>query len=125
MAREGDLSLAGPALGKILPHPRGDFVFLRSQSAPNMNPLSAQSLQGGTGVRQVIELYEHVHGSGFTFGDHYRDRGLMIPSCAAEHLATLCALSLGRGPRRLSLGQHLVSGCEICIQARRSEQSSS
>src|SRR5260221_1631453 len=27
--RQSVLSLAGPALGKILPHPRGDFVFLR------------------------------------------------------------------------------------------------
>src|SRR5229473_4481501 len=66
LAREGDLSLAGPALSEVLPHPCDDFVFLRSQRAPNVNPLSAQSLQGGTGVRQVIELYEHVHGSGFT-----------------------------------------------------------
>src|SRR5260370_14010681 len=53
LACESDLSLAGPALSKILPHPRRDFVFFGSQSAPNVDPLSAQSLQGGTGVRYV------------------------------------------------------------------------
>src|SRR4029077_2496259 len=30
LAAKGDLGLAGPSLSEILPHPRGDFVLLRS-----------------------------------------------------------------------------------------------
>src|SRR5258708_4164035 len=108
LAREGDLSLAGPALGKILPHPRGDFVFLRSKSAPNVNPLFAQSCQRRTGVGQVIELYEHVHGSGFTLAITIAIAALLIPSVPRS---TCCARFLWDVARVASvLGQHLVSG---------------
>jgi len=74
LAPEGDLGLAGPALGEILPHPRGDFVLLGSQSAPYLNSLFAQPLEGGAGVRQVIELYEHVHRIGITWRSPSRTR---------------------------------------------------
>jgi hypothetical protein len=66
-AREGDLGLAGPTLGEILPHPSGDFVFFRSEGAPYTNPLFAQLLEGSARVRQVIKLYEYVHGIGTIF----------------------------------------------------------
>src|SRR5579871_5018331 len=62
LAREGDLGFARPALGEILPDPREDFMFLRSKRAPDLDLLLAQSLERGTGWRQVIEPYEHVHG---------------------------------------------------------------
>jgi hypothetical protein len=38
-----------------------DFVFTRP-GTPNVDSLFTQPLENGSGIGQVIQLYEHVHG---------------------------------------------------------------
>jgi hypothetical protein len=107
-------------------------VFLRSDGTAYLDRLLAQSLEGGSGWRQVIELYEHVHGVGITVAITI-DRALIPPStpqinrqrCARFVYPAACRIALYafvacRGPRPIkfaTIEREFRLGRTICSES--------